>query len=80
LIAEAPEHRSNNYDEWSPVVAKNAVHHSKELPSSLTITVIQAPPALVRRLLKNKVKPLPPGGEVDERSSSGERVQLRATM
>ena len=31
----------NNYDEWSAVVARNAVHHSKQYPSSLTITVIQ---------------------------------------
>ena len=33
----------NNYDEWSAVVARNAVHHSKQYPSSLTITVIQTP-------------------------------------
>ena len=31
----------NNYDEWSAVVARNAVHHSKQYPSSITITVIQ---------------------------------------
>ncbi|HXV64697.1 MAG TPA: CocE/NonD family hydrolase [Vicinamibacteria bacterium] len=33
----------NNYDEWSPVVARNAVHHSKEYPSKLTITVVPRP-------------------------------------
>ncbi len=32
----------NNYDEWSAVVARNSVHHSKQYPSSLTITVIEA--------------------------------------
>jgi putative CocE/NonD family hydrolase len=30
----------NNYDEWSAVVATNTVHHSKQYPSSLTITVV----------------------------------------
>jgi predicted acyl esterase len=30
----------NNYDEWAGVVATNHVHHSKEYPSSLTITVV----------------------------------------
>jgi predicted acyl esterase len=29
----------NNYDEWAPVVAMNSVHHSKQYPSSVTITV-----------------------------------------
>jgi len=30
----------NNYDEWSPVVARNSVHHSNDYPSSLTVTVV----------------------------------------
>ncbi|HSF16967.1 MAG TPA: CocE/NonD family hydrolase [Vicinamibacteria bacterium] len=30
----------NNYDEWSAVVATNTVHHSKQYPSSLTVTVV----------------------------------------
>ena len=33
----------NNYDEWSAVVAKNAVHHSKRFPSSVTLTVVRRP-------------------------------------
>lgn len=33
----------NNYDEWSPVVANNAVHHSQQYPSSLTVTVVPGP-------------------------------------
>jgi len=33
----------NNYDEWRAVVARNAVHHSKQYPSSLTITVVPTP-------------------------------------
>ena len=32
----------NNYDETRPVVARNGVHHSKEYPSSLTVTVVPA--------------------------------------
>jgi hypothetical protein len=31
----------NNYDEWSGVVATNSVHHSKQYPSSVTITVVE---------------------------------------
>jgi len=31
----------NNYDEWSGFVATNAVHHSKQHPSSVTITVVE---------------------------------------
>ncbi|HLE69396.1 MAG TPA: CocE/NonD family hydrolase [Vicinamibacteria bacterium] len=31
----------NNYDEWAGVVATNSVHHSKEYPSSVTITVVE---------------------------------------
>jgi putative CocE/NonD family hydrolase len=30
----------NNYDETKPFVAHNAVHHSKEYPSQLTITMV----------------------------------------
>jgi putative CocE/NonD family hydrolase len=30
----------NNYDEWSAVVATNTVHHSRQYPSSLTVTVV----------------------------------------
>ena len=31
----------NNYDETKGVVAKNAVHHSKEYPSSITLTIVK---------------------------------------
>ncbi len=31
----------NNYDETKGVVAKNAVHHSKEYPSSITLTIMK---------------------------------------
>jgi putative CocE/NonD family hydrolase len=31
----------NNYDEWAGVVATNTVHHSKEYPSSVTLTVVE---------------------------------------
>ena len=30
----------DNYSEWSGVVARNSVHHSKGYPSSITITVV----------------------------------------
>jgi hypothetical protein len=30
----------NNYDETNGVVARNAVHHSKEYPSQIVITVV----------------------------------------
>ena len=30
----------NNYDESKPVIARNVVHHSKEYPSSITVTVV----------------------------------------
>jgi putative CocE/NonD family hydrolase len=33
----------NNYDEATGVVAHNAVHHSKQYPSQLTITVVKRP-------------------------------------
>jgi putative CocE/NonD family hydrolase len=32
----------NNYDESKPVIARNVVHHSKEYPSSVTVTVVPA--------------------------------------
>jgi putative CocE/NonD family hydrolase len=35
----------NNYDESKPVVAHNAVHHSKQYPSSVTVTVVKRPSA-----------------------------------
>jgi predicted acyl esterase len=31
----------NNYDEAQGVVAHNAVHHSKQYPSKVTITVVK---------------------------------------
>jgi predicted acyl esterase len=33
----------HNYDESQPVVAHNAVHHSAEYPSTLTVTVVKHP-------------------------------------
>jgi len=33
----------NNYDESKGVVAHNAVHHSKQYPSSVTVTVVKRP-------------------------------------
>jgi len=33
----------NNYDESKGVVAHNAVHHSKQYPSAMTITVVKRP-------------------------------------
>jgi len=30
----------NNYDESKGVVARNAVHHSKQYPSQVTVTVV----------------------------------------
>jgi putative CocE/NonD family hydrolase len=35
----------NNYDEKQGVVANNAVHHSKQYPSQLTVTVVDRPAA-----------------------------------
>ena len=32
----------NNYDEAKGVVAHNAVHHSKQYPSSVTVTVVRS--------------------------------------
>jgi len=31
----------NNYDESKGVVAHNAVHHSKQFPSQITVTVVK---------------------------------------
>ncbi len=39
----------NNYDEVKGVVARNAVHHSKQYPSSLTITVVRKPATISQR-------------------------------
>ncbi len=39
----------NNFDESKGVVASNAVHHSKQYPSSLTVTVVKAAPATPRQ-------------------------------
>ena len=33
----------NNYDEAKGVVAHNAVHHSKQYPSQVTVTVVKRP-------------------------------------
>ena len=35
-----------NYNEATGLVARNAVHHSRQLPSSLTLSVVRRPPAL----------------------------------
>jgi predicted acyl esterase len=35
----------NNYDETTGLVAKNVIHHSKQYPSSIRITVVKKPPA-----------------------------------
>ena len=39
----------NNYDESKGVVARNAVHHSKQYPSSITISVMKSPTSTARR-------------------------------
>ncbi len=31
----------NNYDEAKGVVARNSIHHSKQYPSSITVTVMK---------------------------------------
>jgi len=36
----------NNYDEVKSVIARNAVHHSRQYPSSITLTVIKPQPAV----------------------------------
>jgi hypothetical protein len=35
----------NNYDESKGIVAHNAVHHSKQYPSQVTMTVVPHPPS-----------------------------------
>ncbi|MBP6772498.1 MAG: CocE/NonD family hydrolase [Gemmatimonadaceae bacterium] len=37
----------NNYDETTGVVANNVVHHSTQYPSSITVTVVKKPAAIV---------------------------------
>jgi putative CocE/NonD family hydrolase len=37
-----------NYDEIKGVVARNAVHHSKQYPSQITVTIVPAAPAAAR--------------------------------
>jgi putative CocE/NonD family hydrolase len=39
----------NNYDESKGVVARNAVHHSKQYPSSVTISVVKSPTGTAMR-------------------------------
>src|SRR5262245_5902313 len=39
----------NNYDEAKGVVARNAVHHSKQYPSSITVTVVRPAGATLAR-------------------------------
>ena len=41
----------NNYDEAKGVVAHNSVHHSKQYPSSLTVTVVRDSATRFRRQL-----------------------------
>jgi putative CocE/NonD family hydrolase len=38
----------NNFDESQGVVARNSVHHSKQYPSSITISVVNPPTATAR--------------------------------
>jgi uncharacterized protein len=38
-----------NYDETEPVIARNVVHHSKEYPSSVTVTVVPRATSTERR-------------------------------
>jgi hypothetical protein len=35
----------NNYDESKGVVARNVIHHSKQYPSQITVTVVKRTPA-----------------------------------
>ena len=37
----------NNYDETKAVVAHNVVHHSAQYPSTITVTVVKKPAAIV---------------------------------
>jgi putative CocE/NonD family hydrolase len=39
----------NNYDERTPVIARNVVHHSTQYPSSVTITVVARTPTSTQR-------------------------------
>jgi putative CocE/NonD family hydrolase len=39
----------NNFDESKGVVARNSVHHSKQYPSSLTVSVVRPPSATARQ-------------------------------
>ena len=39
----------NNFDEAKGVVARNAVHHSKQYPSSITVSVVRPSAATARR-------------------------------
>lgn len=39
----------NNFDESKGVIARNSVHHSKQYPSSVTVTVVKAETQSVRR-------------------------------
>jgi hypothetical protein len=39
----------NNYDERSPVIARNVVHHSTQYPSSITMTVVSKPTSSTER-------------------------------
>jgi predicted acyl esterase len=39
----------NNFDESKGVVATNVVHHSRQYPSSLTVTVVRPPAATARQ-------------------------------
>ena len=36
----------NNYDETTGLVAKNTIHHSRQYPSAIKITVVKKPPAM----------------------------------
>ena len=35
----------NNFDETTGLVAKNSIHHSRQYPSQITVTVVKRPPA-----------------------------------
>ncbi|MGH9221899.1 MAG: CocE/NonD family hydrolase, partial [Vicinamibacterales bacterium] len=39
----------NNFDESKGVVARNSVHHSKQYPSSITVSVVRPPSATARQ-------------------------------
>ena len=54
----------NNYDETKAVVAHNVVHHSAQYPSTITVTVVKKPAAIVpwplvqRRVEKSSGQPV----------------------